>query len=57
MTRMGGNLARTLGATAVIVGIQWAVLALTTDKLEGPAWRCATRAVRSKLPAVSWGHE
>lgn len=30
-TRMGGNLARALGTTAVIVGIQWAVVAFTTD--------------------------
>ena len=31
VTRMGGNLARTLGTTVVIVGIQWAVVALTSD--------------------------
>jgi hypothetical protein len=31
VTRMGGNLGRALGTTAVIVGIQWAVLSLTTD--------------------------
>ena len=31
VTRMGGNLARALGTTVVIVGIQWAVVALTTD--------------------------
>jgi hypothetical protein len=31
VTRMGGNLGRALGSTAVIVGIQWAVLSLTTD--------------------------
>jgi hypothetical protein len=31
VTRMGGNLARALGTTAVIVGIQWAVVAFTTD--------------------------
>ncbi|MGH3698062.1 MAG: hypothetical protein ACRDRU_23325 [Pseudonocardiaceae bacterium] len=31
VTRMGGNLARALGTTAVIVGIQWAVVATTTD--------------------------
>ena len=30
-TRMGGNLARALGTTVVIVGIQWAVVAFTTD--------------------------
>ena len=31
VTRMGGNLARALGSTAVIVGVQWAVVSLTTD--------------------------
>ena len=31
LTRMGGNLARALGTTVVIVGIQWAVVAFTTD--------------------------
>jgi protein-S-isoprenylcysteine O-methyltransferase Ste14 len=31
VTRMGGNLARALLTTAVIVTIQWAVLATTTD--------------------------
>lgn len=31
ITRMGGNLGRALGSTAVIVGIQWAVLSLTAD--------------------------
>jgi hypothetical protein len=31
VTRMGGNLGRALGSTAVIVGIQWAVLSLTAD--------------------------
>ena len=31
VTRMGGNLARALGTAAVIVGMQWAVVALTTD--------------------------
>ena len=31
VTRMGGNLARALGTTAVIVGAQWAVVSLTTD--------------------------
>jgi hypothetical protein len=30
-TRMGGNLARALGTTVVIVGIQWAIVAFTTD--------------------------
>ena len=30
-TRMGGNLARALGTAAVIVGLQWAVVSLTTD--------------------------
>src|ERR687884_558450 len=31
VTRMGGNLGRALGTTAVIVAIQWAVVSLTTD--------------------------
>src|SRR5436190_8591549 len=31
VTRMGGNLARALGTAAVIVGMQWAVVSLTTD--------------------------
>lgn len=31
VTRMGGNLGRALGTTAVIVGIQWAVLSFTAD--------------------------
>src|SRR5437660_8429024 len=31
VTRMGGNLARALSSTAVIVGVQWAVVSLTTD--------------------------
>jgi len=31
ITRMGGNLTRALGTAAVIVGIQWAVVAFTTD--------------------------
>jgi hypothetical protein len=31
VTRMGGTLARALGTTVVIVGIQWAVVAFTTD--------------------------
>jgi len=31
VTRMGGNLTRALATTAVIVGIQWAVLAATPD--------------------------
>lgn len=31
VTRMGGNLGRALGTTAVIVGIQWAVVAYTSD--------------------------
>jgi hypothetical protein len=31
VTRMGGNLVRALGTAAVIVGIQWAVVALTSD--------------------------
>ena len=31
VTRMGGNLGRALGTAAVIVGMQWAVVAYTTD--------------------------
>jgi hypothetical protein len=31
VTRMGGDLARALGTAAVIVGVQWAVVAFTTD--------------------------
>jgi hypothetical protein len=31
VTRMGGNLARALGTSAVIVGVQWAVVSVTTD--------------------------
>jgi hypothetical protein len=31
VTRMGGNLGRALGATTVIVGIQWSVVSFTTD--------------------------
>src|SRR5262249_24404707 len=31
VTRMGGNLARALGSSVVIVGVQWAVVSLTTD--------------------------
>jgi uncharacterized oligopeptide transporter (OPT) family protein len=31
VTRMGGNLGRALGTTAVIVGMQWAVVTFTTD--------------------------
>ncbi|MGH3754271.1 MAG: hypothetical protein ACRDRP_16560 [Pseudonocardiaceae bacterium] len=31
VTRMGANLARALGTTAVIVAIQWAVVSLTSD--------------------------
>ena len=31
VTRMGGNLTRALGTGAVIVGVQWAVVAYTTD--------------------------
>jgi uncharacterized oligopeptide transporter (OPT) family protein len=31
VTRMGGNLGRALGTTVVIVGLQWAVVSLTTD--------------------------
>lgn len=31
VTRMGGNLARALGTSVVIVGLQWAVVSYTTD--------------------------
>jgi uncharacterized oligopeptide transporter (OPT) family protein len=31
VTRMGGNLGRALGTTVVIVGVQWAVVAFTSD--------------------------
>jgi uncharacterized oligopeptide transporter (OPT) family protein len=31
VTRIGGNLARALGTTVVIVGMQWAVVTFTTD--------------------------
>jgi hypothetical protein len=31
ITRIGGNLGRALGATTVIVGIQWLVVSFTTD--------------------------
>jgi hypothetical protein len=31
VTRMGGNLARALGTAAVIVGVQWAVVSVTSD--------------------------
>ena len=31
VTRMGGNLARALGSAVVIVGVQWAVVSVTTD--------------------------
>jgi hypothetical protein len=31
VTRMGSNLARALGTTVVIVGVQWAVVSFTTD--------------------------
>jgi hypothetical protein len=31
VTRMGGTLTRALGTAAVIVGIQWAVVAFTSD--------------------------
>ena len=38
VTRMGGNLARALGTTVVIVGMQWAVVTFTSDPL---AWGVA----------------
>jgi fatty acid desaturase len=31
VTRMSSNLARALGTTVVIVGVQWAVVSFTTD--------------------------
>jgi hypothetical protein len=31
VTRMGGNLIRTLGTAGVIVGMQWAVVSFTSD--------------------------
>ncbi|MGH3774221.1 MAG: hypothetical protein ACRDRR_00560 [Pseudonocardiaceae bacterium] len=31
VTRMGGNLGRALGVAAVIVGVQWAVVSVTSD--------------------------
>jgi hypothetical protein len=47
VTRMGGNLARALGTTVVIVGIQWAVVTFTTDPR---AW-----AVALGVPALFAG--
>jgi hypothetical protein len=47
VTRMGGNLARALGTAAVIVGMQWAVVSLTTDPR---AW-----AVAFGVPALFAG--
>ena len=47
VTRMGGNLSRALGTTVVIVGIQWAVVAFTTDPR---AW-----AVALGVPALFAG--
>ncbi|MGH3827103.1 MAG: hypothetical protein ACRDQX_08010 [Pseudonocardiaceae bacterium] len=47
VTRMGGNLGRALGTTVVIVGIQWAVVAFTTD---ARAW-----AVALGVPALFAG--
>jgi hypothetical protein len=47
VTRMGGNLARALGTSAVIVGMQWAVVSLTTDPR---AW-----AVAFGVPALFAG--
>lgn len=38
VTRMGGNLVRALSTAAVIVGMQWAVVSLTSDPL---AWGVA----------------
>ncbi|MGB6164769.1 MAG: hypothetical protein WCF33_11045 [Pseudonocardiaceae bacterium] len=31
VTRMGGNLTRALGTTAVIIGVQWLVVTFTSD--------------------------
>ena len=31
VTRMGGNLVRALGTSAVIVGVQWVVVSFTSD--------------------------
>ena len=31
VTRMGGNLTRALGTAVVIVGVQWAVVSVTSD--------------------------
>ncbi|MGH3822091.1 MAG: hypothetical protein ACRDRA_04515 [Pseudonocardiaceae bacterium] len=47
VTRMGGTLIRALGTAAVIVGIQWAVVSLTTDPR---AW-----AVALGVPALFAG--
>ena len=47
VTRMGGNLGRALGTTVVIVGVQWAVVSLTTD------WRAW--AVALGVPALFAG--
>lgn len=47
VTRMGGNFGRALGSTAVIVGIQWAVVSFTTDPR---AW-----AVALGVPALFAG--
>ncbi|MGH3824964.1 MAG: hypothetical protein ACRDRA_19320 [Pseudonocardiaceae bacterium] len=47
VTRMGGNLGRTLGTAAVIVGMQWAVVSLTSDPR---AW-----AVALGVPALFAG--
>ncbi len=38
VTRMGGNLVRALGTSAVIVGVQWVVVSFTSDAL---AWGVA----------------
>lgn len=47
VTRMGGNTARALATAAVITGIQWSVVALTTDPR---AW-----AVALGVPALFAG--
>ncbi len=47
VTRMGGNLARALGTSVVIVGVQWAVVSFTTDPR---AW-----AVALGVPALFAG--
>jgi hypothetical protein len=57
VTRMGGNLARALGTTMVIVGVQWAVVAFTTDPRalgRGPRGTSAVRRKCDRPPVL--GH-